>query len=439
MFKKLRDKLLLLNMAITALIMFAAFGAVYLTTYHNIQNENKNKLGGMTQSYVISSENPTGTAQSEISTNEREQGHMTSLISSDYSPSFTVFVDRNGGILDIDTILDLPNEAYSKAAEIAWKKGGQSTLSFEGRLWMYSVAPVSVTRIYGDGRSVTDASDNNYRISFLDITDAQKTLRDLLITLICVGLAMLAVIFLVSLYFANRSIRPVAAAWEKQRQFIADASHELKTPLSIVTANYDALLANQDETIRSQREWLDYMKIGTDRMTKLINSLLLLAKMEDGNMEASRAPFDIGDAINRDIAAMEAAATGKGLSISKAIEQGIVIHSEREMVCQVFTVLLENAIKYSSENGEIVISLKKNGHTVVCSVKNSGRGIPKEDMPRVFDRFYRADKSRTGEEGGFGLGLSIARTIIHRLGGDIAADSIENEWTVFTFRLNDGM
>ena len=412
MFKKLRNRLLLLNMAVTSLVMLAAFSAVYLTTYHNIQNENQKKLDGMSKSFTISSEGPPGqpeTAPDGSSSNKREQGHVVSMVSSDYTPSFAIFVNKNGAVVDIDTIIDLPEETYSEAAQAAWQKGGQSTIDLKGRLWLYSITPVSITHIYEDGRSVTNVSDDRYQISFLDITDTQKTLRDLLITFIFVGLAMLAVIFFVSLYFANRSIQPISSAWEKQRQFVADASHELKTPLSIITANYDALLSNQDETIRSQREWLDYMKIGTDRMAKLINSLLLLAKMEDINIEASKAPFVISGAIDQDIASMEAAAAEKGLSLSKSIGQGLVINSDQEMVRQVFAILLENAIKYCDENGQISVSLAKSGHRIVCSVKNSGRGIAKEDLPRIFDRFYRADKSRAGENGGFGLGLSIAK------------------------------
>ena len=134
---------------------------------------------------------------------------------------------------------------------------------------------------------------------------------------------------------------------------------------------------------------------------------------------------------------MEAAAAEKGLSLSKSIGQGLVINSDQEMVRQVFAILLENAIKYCDENGQISVSLAKSGHRVICSVKNSGRGIAKEDLPRIFDRFYRADKSRAGENGGFGLGLSIAKTMINRLGGDLTAESIENEWTVFTFTLDE--
>ncbi len=429
-------------MAVTSLVMLMAFSAVYLTTWNNIQAENQKKLSGMSKSWTISSESvpeQPESAQGGFSSPRREQGHVVSMVSADYSPSFILIVDKNGGIVETDSMIDLPEGTYGEAAEAAWQKGGQSTVTLAGRLWLYAVTPVSVNLLAEDGRSATTISEDNYQISFLDITDTQKTLRDLLLTFLFVGLAMLGVIFLVSFYFANRAIRPIAVAWEKQRQFVADASHELKTPLSVITANYDALLSNQDETIRSQREWLNYLKIGTDRMTRLINGLLTLAKMEDADLEVSRAPFDLSAALSKDMAAMEAAAAEKGLSLSKSLGQGIVINSDQEMVRQVFMILLENAVKYSEPNGEIFVSLEKSGHHLICSVKNNGKGIARKDLPRIFDRFYRADKSRTGENGGYGLGLSIAKTMINRLGGEITVESRENEWTVFTFTLEDAI
>ncbi len=428
MFKKLRNRFLILNMVITSLVMLVAFSAVYLTTANNMHTENQRKLNSMSMSLMVSSESAP---------EQPESGRMINMVSADYSPSFTLIVDKGGSIVNIDTIMDLPAETFAEAAAAAWQKGGQSTVSLSGRLWLYAITQLSVTELYEDGRSVTKTSSDNYQISFLDITDTQKTLRDLLLTFVLVGFAMLAVIFLVSLYFANRSIQPIAAAWEKQRQFVADASHELKTPLSIITANYDALLSNQDETIRSQHEWLDYMKIGTDRMAKLINDMLTLAKMENAGVEVSRAPFDLSDTLSRDMASMAAATAEKGLTLSKAIEGGIVINSDREMIRRVLAILLENAIKYSEPDGEILVSLEKSKYGVICSVRNSGKGIAPKDLPRIFDRFYRADKSRTGEKGGYGLGLSIAQTIIRRLGGDIMAQSVENEGTVFTFTLEE--
>jgi two-component system sensor histidine kinase CiaH len=151
--------------------------------------------------------------------------------------------------------------------------------------------------IQESGQSYTVMEDK-YQIMFLDVTTYNKTLTQLLTTLLSVGSIVLLAVSIISLYFANRVIKPIAEAWERQKQFVADASHELKTPLSIINANCDALLANREETIKSQSKWLDNIKVGTDRMAKLINGLLSLAKMEDMSFELQKEPFSMSDAIN---------------------------------------------------------------------------------------------------------------------------------------------
>jgi signal transduction histidine kinase len=146
-------------------------------------------------------------------------------------------------------------------------------------------------QIQESGDNGIAVNSNTTQIIFLDITDSVNFLHRLLWTFIFVGLAAIAVIFLTSLYFANRAIKPVTTAWEKQRQFVADASHELKTPLAVLTSTYSALQANEDETIKSQREYFGYMKSGMDRMAKLINDLLSLARMESASRNIVSAPY----------------------------------------------------------------------------------------------------------------------------------------------------
>lgn len=218
---------------------------------------------------------------------------------------------------------------------------------------------------------------------------------------------------------------------------MADASHELKTPISIINANYDALMANQDQTIGSQLRWLDYIRIGTDRMTKLTADLLTLAKMEDVHVKLNPSRFDLSQVVRETAQLLDRNMKEKGIALSRSIEPGITIESDRERVKQVFLILLDNAVKYTNQNGRIAITLKHSKRSVVLSVENSGKGIAEEHLAKVFDRFYRADISRSQEEStGYGLGLSIARTITDRLGGTLQVTSIENQTTTFTFSLD---
>ena len=430
MFTKLRNKFLILNMSMTSAVMIAAFAVIYIISYNNVNSEIAKKL------------NPQDGIQTVIEgtglhddIEDSESKTLNRRFSSDDTYSFSIQVDGNGRILEIDSPLNMPEETYNKAAEIAWSnRKNNSTIALEGKQWKYSIAQMKKQVIQGDGQSYTVA-ENKYQIMFLDVTAYKKTLLQLLTTLLSVGLIMLFVIFIISLYFANRVIRPIAEAWERQKRFVADASHELKTPLSIINANYDALLANQEETIKSQLKWLDYIKIGTDRMTKLINDLLSLARMEDMRCEIQRVTFNMSNAIDDVILSIEAVMAKKGIKLTRSIEPDIIVKSDQERIKQVVTILLDNAVKYTDENGQIDISLIKSKRHVTFSIKNSGRGIAKQDLPKIFDRFYRVDPSRTQETGGYGLGLSIAKTIIDRLGGEIYAASIENEYTTFTFTL----
>lgn len=440
MFKKLRNRFLILNMSITSLVMIVAFFIIYMTTYKNIQVENQRKLNVMSGARVhvitekIEDSETNVISQRQSINGSLEKGLTVRVLSPGYFPSFNLEVDTDGNILQINSFIDMPKETYQKAVEMAWNnKKNNSTISLEGKLWLYSISTKDNYKIVNkNGRqTVINGNNGKHIISFLDITDTQKTLRDLFLTFLFVGCAMLGVIFLISLYFANGSIKPISEAWEKQRQFVADASHELKTPLSIINANYDALLANKEESIQSQMNWLDYMKIGTDRMAKLINDLLLLAKMEDVNIGINKMPFNISNVVKEVLLSMEAVISEKGLIISQSIQPNIIINSDEEMVKQVFMILYDNAIKYSDSNGTIDVSLWKYRRRIVFSIKNNGKGIPKQDLPKIFDRFYRSDQSRTGENGGYGLGLSIAKSCIDKLGGQIQVMSLENEFTAF--------
>jgi len=441
MFKKLRNRFLVLNMSITSLVILTAFFVVYITTYNNIESSNQQKLTQMAGRSVMSTEISPGAADGgtgPVLGETGERGFTMQMISPDYALSFSVETDNVGNVLSVDSYIDMPGRVYQDAALQALNRGKNSgKLNIDGKLWLYGINDAKSLVTVKNG--VQTVTTEGHRISFLDITDSQKTLNSLMLTFLIVGSAVLFVIFAVSYYFANRSVKPIAAAWENQRRFVADASHELKTPLSVITANYDALLSNQEETIRSQKEWLEYMKIGTDRMAKLINDLLSLAKMEDINIEVSKAPFNMSETVSEVMDSMEAAVRDKGLHVIRSIEPGITLNSDVEMVKQVFTILYENAVKYSDINGKMNVTLKKLKRRIICSIKNTGAGISKQDLSKIFDRFYRSDKSRTSEKSGYGLGLSIAKTVMNRLGGEITAESEESVFASFTFSLHDTM
>jgi two-component system, OmpR family, sensor histidine kinase CiaH len=436
MFKKLRNRFLVLNMSIISVIMIVAFAVIYSITYNNVQMENQNKLRSLPGIQIVT--------QSNGSTDGGPAGASTKYVYEirnipvDYSLSFSIAMDTDGKLVNIESYIDMPDETYQKAAELVWNnQQDNSTISLNGKMWQYSKSPIIKNNaIHENGQqSIVNTTTDGYQIKYLDVTESLQTLRQLLVTFIIVWLVMLVFIFSMSLYFANRAIKPIAEAWEKQKQFVADASHELKTPLAIINANSDALLANQEETVKSQKKWLDYIKAETGRMTKLINYLLYLAKAETASIPTLYTAFNISNVVNSVILSMEAIAFEKGIRLSHTVGPDIIAKVDPEQIRQVVVILLDNAIKYTDEKGHINIFLKKMKRQVVFSIENSGQGIKKKDLPRIFDRFYRVEPSRTSENGGFGLGLSVAKAIMDRMGGKINATSVENERTTFTFTL----
>ncbi|MCJ8015317.1 HAMP domain-containing histidine kinase [Paenibacillus sp. KQZ6P-2] len=444
MFKKMRNKILLLLMIFISFIMTVAFAFIYLTTYNSVRLEAQNKLKALppppSQTPLSSPTGPEGLKEARMMIKEGKievdvnKGNTIS-IPPDYALSFHITVTSDGAIEKIDSIIRMPDEAYKEAASLAWKEQkDNSILSVGGKKWQYIISPISeihVSMINGSRQESRKAE--RYIISFLDVTEMEKTMTNLLMTFLVAGLPLFSAIFFISLLFANRAIKPVAEAWEKQRQFIADASHELKTPLAIINSNSDALLFNQDETIGNQRKWIDYIKSEVSRMTTLVNNLLDLARTEDDSIKAEYSTFDISKCITEVILPMKPMLFEKGVTLTQDIEPGIVVPSDPEKVKQVVLILVDNAIKYTDENGKIDITLNRHKHLINFTISNSCKGISKQDLVRIFDRFYRVDESRARKSGGYGLGLSIAKAVADKLDARLTAQSVEGESVTFVF------
>jgi len=426
MFTNLRNKFLFLNLSITSLVIIVAFIIIYLIIYHNISSDIEEKLSeGVATEMTVYGD--------DLFNNEENDGTLSisQALSMSGSSSFVLIVDNQGEVVEVQSSVELPKEKYMKAAEMAWKTIEKGNMTFNDRQWKYDITPLSVNMIQDNGELHT-LTDRLYQIVFLDVTETNQTLRNLLITLLVVGFTMLVVIFFISLYFANSAVRPIAKAWENQKQFVTDASHELKTPLSIIQANYDVLMDHPNVTIHDQMKWLHYMKVATDRMTKMITNLLELAQFEQVNAQLEMKMIHISSLIEEMVFSMEAAAKEKGIHLTYSIEPQIMVKGDTDKIKQLVMILLDNAHKYTSENGKIDIALEKDKKKVFFRVRNTGKGIAKEDLPNIFNRFYRGDRSRHLEKNSFGLGLSIAKLIVNELGGKIHVSSEENNWTAFT-------
>jgi len=245
-------------------------------------------------------------------------------------------------------------------------------------------------------------------------------------------LVILAVFFFISRFFANRAVRPMKEAWEKQSRFVTDASHELRTPLSVIGASCGVLYAGKDEAVGTQLKWVDNIMRATDRMTGLVSGLLTLANIDDTQLVLKNEPLDLSAVVSDAVSDIEALSLEKDLTIHRKIDPGVKIESDREHIRKVLSILLDNAAKYTDFGGEVTVSLKTEKHHVIFAVRNSGEGIPAEDLPRLFDRFYRGDPARSSENSGYGLGLAIAKAITTQMGAALSVESVLDEYTEFT-------
>jgi len=438
MFKRIRNRILLLNMVMVSSVVIFAFAVIFTTTYTRVRNENNDKLQFARPAQHLPFSGtpfmPGGVIYSESGMQRTEVAGMVRRISPDAGMSFSVFLNLQNEIVEIDSMLDMDYETYSVMASKALEaKNGSATMNVDGRRWQFMVSPItSISReIHEATATIFIMTEELNHIRFLDVTDSYRTIRSLAIMLSGLLLAILAVFFFISRYFSNRAIRTMEEAWEKQSRFITGASHELKTPLSVINANCGVLYAGKEDTVGSQLKWVDSIMRAADRIAGLVSSMLSLASLEDTHPELQCYSFDLSGVMTDAIDEIEAPALEKGLTIYRELESGIEIESDREHVRKVLSILLDNAVKYTDNGGEIVVSLSRENRNVICTVRNTGEGIPAEDLPRLFDRFYRGDPARSSATGGYGLGLSIAKAIANQLDASITVESVSGEYTEF--------
>lgn len=234
-------------------------------------------------------------------------------------------------------------------------------------------------------------------------------------------------VFIFSYYLSRWAIKPVKTALENQRRFISDASHELKTPLAVISANADVLEAEIGEN-----KWLSNIKSQSEVMSALVFDLLDLAKMDETGEELVLAKFDLSSVILSKALEFECAAFENGKTFEQNITEGIAYTGNEEAIRHLVTILIDNAIKHSDEKGIIRVTLTSSGNKKIFQVYNTGNGIRNSEKDKIFNRFYRSDESRSKSTGGYGLGLSIAKAIVDAHHGTITVDGEENKWVSFT-------
>ena len=278
-------------------------------------------------------------------------------------------------------------------------------------------------------RYICKKQDDNFKIAVVNIDFEYRSMRNLMLLLFIIWIFCMVAFWFISRSLFKEALAPVQDAWNKQRRFIADASHELKTPLTVMLANFSVLLAHPNDTINEQRKWIVNSRDEALNMQKLVESLLILARSDAAIDLPEMKPVHLSDLLLNSALSFEAVAFEKHIKMNTQIAPNIYVKGDEQSLKQLISILLDNAVKYAGKNGEINVKLfKYDVKYIIMQVQNSGEPIPSNELPHVFERFYRGEQMRSTVNG-HGLGLAIAYKIVQIHNGKITAQSNKSQGT----------
>lgn len=261
---------------------------------------------------------------------------------------------------------------------------------------------------------VRKINQNTTKITLIENEDAILHIKTIFIISAIISIFSIIGIYIIAKRLSKIIVKPVEETFEKQKQFISDASHELKTPLAVIEANADVL-----ESEIGTNKWISYIQNEADSMNKLINELLLLAKIENIDNLKEYKQFNLSKEVEIILSMFESMAYEKQVIIKNNIASNITMNGNKEDVEHIVSVLVDNAIKHTESKKQVIVVLKKEKNEIILEVKNMGEQIPEQEREKIFERFYRASKSRNRKEKRYGLGLAIAKSTVQKYNGSI--------------------
>lgn len=398
MIRRLRKRIVAINVITASLILFCALIVTFVVGYGRIDIEREARMN-----LALNFD----TQQDEIRFEEEK-----------------IFDDVALAVYDVRT------------HQVEWFFGGNANLSRE-ELSRY-VRPI-VQDVRREGwvnisvRYVKAVEGSKVKIAFNNLGASSGNLVVFAVSVLGALTLGIIVYFLFSLFLARIALRPVEDSWKKQKQFVADASHELKTPLSVILANTDILASHKDETVESQMKWVENTRAEAMRMAELVNQLLFLAKNDDG-LKVQMQDVNFSNCVEGIVLGYDAVFYEKQHKFSYEVTPDMWVVGNEGQLKQLVTILLDNANKYSKGEGNITLRLQNNGKHCTLTVANDSEQLSEEQLSHLFDRFYTVDNSRNKNNGGNGLGLNIAQVICQTHNGSIRV-SCENGRTAFEVTL----
>lgn len=395
-----------------AMLAVTLLTAVFLASVNVINYTSVSRDLERTMELILSENAPGGLAEKPVSAPEGVLDERTGG-KPDRKPDrydltreryFRVRVDADGRLLETDLahISSLDEDGAAAIAEAAAGKGADRG-RVDGFIFRRRDDPVSGGAVY----------------TFLDEKNRKDSLlRTLVITLLVGGATWILMLLLV-VFLSGKAIRPIAENIERQKRFVTDAGHEIKTPLAIIAANADAL-----ELHTGPNKWINNIRSQTVRLSELVQNMLTLSRMDEGVDTKSAGTFDASVILMEVLDSFEENIKARHIALTKDIAPGVMLHFPEEAYRRLLSVLTENAVKYADENGEIRIALAPSARGAQLTFENTCEELPACEPARLFDRFYRADEARSRATGGSGIGLAVARAVAGTGGGRIAAEYI---------------
>ena len=408
MLKRLRRKFIAITMLLVGLVLAGVLGS-------SLFSSALTQRGIVTQ--ILERALSDGVAAATIGDTSGEQSAELMLaVVVDVTPDGTI-VDRTSFIANVpeQTLVDVVREALQSNAD-------------SGRSSSYAIAWMKTETTWG------------WRVALVDTYLRGATLRAQALSSLMIFSISMGALFVISYVLSGWALRPVQRAWEQQRRFVSDASHELKTPLAVILANTQ-ILEGEKDLPEGARRWVSSTSDEAKHMKELVDDLLTLARADEqeatGQREASSlASVDLTALASGCALEFDAVAFERGCSIACDLTEGVTVAADEERLRRVTRTLLDNATKYAEEGTEVRVRLLLDGRRARLSVSNRGEVIAPEALAHLFDRFYRTDDARERQaSGGFGLGLAIAKSLVEGMGGMIGATSDERDGTTFTVTL----
>ncbi len=410
MFKKSKRKIVAAVMSALVLLFLGTLAVIYISSYREVSSRNRDMLERYAQLYPLNIRDHQGeTAKPEAAPSRRPDGpRFEDTPAFQLSTFYSVAVSKDGG-----TVLSVDNS-------------GREIYTDE-ELGEYALQIVKSGKTRGTKeRLVYVAVDKGgcTLVAFMDNTIVRDSMTTLFrYTLIFGGMAIV-LLFFVAIFLANRIVRPLEESYRKQKQFISDAGHELKTPVSVVNANADMLRREIGEN-----RWLSNIQYENTRMGALVTQLLELARTE--NVTPEMAEVDLDRIVMGEALPFETVVFEKGAKLKCDVAEGVRVVGNAAQLSELISILLDNAVRHNAPEGTVRIELRREKSHAVLSVSNEGAPIPEEHQKHLFDRFYRADAARTGGDNRYGLSLAIAKAIVEAHHGQISV-SCHDGLIVFT-------